>query len=61
MVEGYRFEILDIQYINGERTPIDHQYRKTKFTSKDDMEAYQKYLEKKLDKQLFLTYKDYTK
>ena len=51
-------EITDISYMNGERHPIDHDYRRRKFDSRDDLERYRRYLEKRTGKQLFLTYKE---
>lgn len=54
----YRFEILDITYINGERSSIDYDYRRKKFETEDQLNSYVEYLEKKLNKKLFLTIKD---
>ena len=54
----YRFEILDITYINGERSSIDYDYRKKKFETEAELDSYVEYLEKKLNKKLFLTIKD---
>lgn len=53
------YEILDISYINGERSVIDYDYKKTRFATYDEMEKYRRYLEKRLDKKLFLMYKHY--
>lgn len=50
-------ELLGISYINGERTPIDHPYRKSSFSNMEELENYRKYLEKKLERQLFFSYK----
>lgn len=53
-------ELLDVSYINGERTPIDYAYKKSSFTNVEELENYRKYLEKKLEKQLFFSYKSKT-
>ena len=53
------YEILDISYINGERSIIDYDYKKTRFATYDEMEKYKRYLEKRLGKKLFLMYKHY--
>jgi len=54
------FKILDITGINGKRKTIDHDYRKTKFNSLEEMFKYKDNLEKKLGLKLYLMYKDYT-
>jgi hypothetical protein len=51
------FTVLDIHYRNGEKCTIDYDYRKKVFNSRDELDKYKKYLEKKLDKELYLTYK----
>jgi hypothetical protein len=58
-MEDIKFEILNITYINGERSTIDHAYRKTKFSSKEEMNSYKSNLEKRLGKKLYLMYKEY--
>jgi hypothetical protein len=55
------FEILDISYKNGERHTIEYDYRKKRFETMKDMEDYKKYLEKKPNMQLYLTFIDYDK
>ena len=52
-------EILRIDYVNGEKCPLDYDYRKTKFDSIAEMETYKKNLEKKLDKSLLITFINY--
>ena len=51
-------EITDIAYMNGERHLVDYDYRKKQFSSKAEMETYRQYLEKRIGKQLFLTYRE---
>lgn len=58
MPKTISFELLDISYRNGERTQLDYDYRKKRFESKEEIENYRKYLESKLSKQLFFTYKE---
>ena len=58
MIEQSNLELLDISYRNGERTQLDYDYRKKQFNTIDDLEHYRKYLENKLNKQLFFTYKE---
>ena len=58
MEKETNFELLDISYRNGERTQLDYDYRKKKFDSKDELETYRDYLQKKLNKELFFTYKE---
>ena len=58
MEKEINFELLDISYRNGERTQLDYDYRKKKFDSKDELETYRDYLQKKLNKELFFTYKE---
>jgi hypothetical protein len=50
--------LTDITYINGERHPLDYDYRKREFASKDELESYRKYLEKRTGKKVFFTYKE---
>lgn len=52
------FTLMDISYINGERSQIDYDYRKKQFSTKDELEQYREYLQNKLNKQLFFTYKE---
>jgi len=54
------FKILDITEINGKRKTIDHDYRKTKFNSLEEMFKYKDNLEKRLGLKLYFMYKDYT-
>jgi len=54
----YQFEIVNISYINGERTPIDYAYRKTLFESEDELIDYKKYIQNRLNKRLYFSIKD---
>ena len=51
---------MDISYINGERHLMDYDFRKKKFNNMDELEAYRKYLEKRMNKSLFFTYRQPT-
>ena len=51
-------EITHISYVNGERHLLDYDFRKKQFASRDEMETYRRYLEKRIGKQLFLTYRE---
>lgn len=57
----HRFEILEITYINGERSNIDYPYKKTKFDSFEEMEKYKIYLQKLVSKDIYLKYIDLKK
>ena len=58
MTKTTNFTLLDISYRNGERTQLDYDYRKKIFETKDELESYKDYLQKKLNKELFFTYKE---
>ena len=58
MTKTTNFTLLDISYRNGERTQLDYDYRKKIFETKDELESYRDYLQKKLNKELFFTYKE---
>ena len=51
-------ELLEVSCINGKRHSIDYDYRKSEFATIEEMDAYKRYLEKRLDKQLLFEYKD---
>lgn len=53
----YQFEILDISYINGKKTPIDN-YRKTLFETQEELIEYKKYIQKRLGEKLYFTTRD---
>ena len=50
-------ELTDISYVNGQRHILGYNNRKKVFQSKDELEQYRVYLERKIGRQLFFTYK----
>ena len=52
------YEILEIHYVNCEKALIDYEYRKTKFDTLGEMYAYIKYLEKRIGKELLITFRE---
>ena len=52
------YKIVGIWEINGKRQEISEEYRKTEFDNVEDLMRYKKYLEKRLEKDLYLGVKD---
>lgn len=54
-------ELWHVLEINGKPVEIEYNYRRTEFKDYADLEKYKMYLEKLLNKRLYLIYRDKTK
>jgi len=52
------YKIMGIWEINGKRQEISEEYRKTEFNTAEELFRYKEYLEKRLEKSLYLGVKD---